>query len=348
MSQTKQTIIVNGKIFDVRTGKPVGQSAHASTPQIPQRPETTPAAAKVAQPKRVISDFGVAAPRRKPSQPLQPRTAAPHRVAKPQKSTTLRRDILKKPPQAVKTSQPRQRRRVAQSPMVSRFNATQQEQATTPPKEVDHDLAREKAVIARAHQAHVKKQELTTKNVEPKEVKEHILKKQLEKAVPPTEESKRSFSLSRKQRFAGMIASGVLLLFVGGYLTYINIPNLSIRVAAANAGIDASLPRYQPDGFRINGPIAYTNGEVSVKYKQAGSSDVYTLTQRTSDWDPQATLDNYVEPESRDDYEIHSAQGLTVYTYGKKAVWVNGGILHVIEGNIPLSSQQIERIAASM
>ena len=145
-----------------------------------------------------------------------------------------------------------------------------------------------------------------------------------------------------------MLLSGFALLIVGSSLTYSNIPNLSIRVAASNAGIDASLPRYQPSGYRINGPIAYTNGEVAVKYKQAGSTDAFTLTQRTSDWDPQATLDNYVEPESRDNYEIHSAQGLTVYTYGKKAVWVNGGILHIIEGTAKLSSQQVERIAASM
>lgn len=348
MNQTKQTVIVNGKVFDVRTGRPIGQSAHTNTPQIPKRTHAPTPSSQISSSQRVISDFAPQPSRKSAQTQTTTRTAAPHRVVKPQKSTTLRRDVLKKPLQPAKATLPRQRRRVSQSPLISRFAPTAQtDNAPTEEKRVDQDLADQKAIIARAHKEHLKQQAIATQKVHPKEVKEHILQKQLEKAAPIPKE-KQSFSLSRKQRFAGMIASSVLLLFVGGYLTYINIPNLSIKVAAANAGIDASLPRYQPSGFRINGPISYVTGEVSVRYKQAGGNDSYTLTQRTSDWDPQATLDNYVEPESRDNYEIHSAQGLTVYTYGKKAVWVNGGILHIIEGTAPLSSQQIERIAASM
>ena len=123
---------------------------------------------------------------------------------------------------------------------------------------------------------------------------------------------------------------------------------MSIRVAAANAGIDATLPRYQPDGFRIQGPIAYSDGQVTVNYQQNKGKDSYSLTQQNSDWDPSAALDNYVEPEAKKDYQIHSIQGLTVYTYDTKAVWVNGGILHVIDGNAPLAGQVVERIAVSM
>jgi hypothetical protein len=44
----------------------------------------------------------------------------------------------------------------------------------------------------------------------------------------------------------------------------------------------------------------------------------------------------------------YSERGLTVYTYGSKAAWVNGGILYTLNGNAPLNSDQILKIASSM
>lgn len=40
--------------------------------------------------------------------------------------------------------------------------------------------------------------------------------------------------------------------------------------------------------------------------------------------------------------------GLTIYSSGKNAVWVNGGILYQITGSANLSNEQIQKIATSL
>lgn len=338
MNKTKQTVIVNGRAYDVATGLPVDtvQKKHVTTKQ-----------------PTIINDFGVAASPAKPAvktHPKKSRSAAPHRVAKPQKSKTLRRAVLKKPSPRHRPSANKVHRRVQRSHHITKFapHATTATHHQNKKQEVDPELAQQAKNMQKAHAHHVAQQEAATQPINSRVVKEHLLQKQLTHAPTEPVHHTAAKSFSRRTRMASVIGSFAALILLGGYLTYINIPNLSIKVAAINAGIDASLPRYQPGGFRLTGPIAYTDGEVEVKYRQAGGDDIFKITQRSTDWDPQATLDNYVEPDSNNDYEIHSAQGLTVYTYDQKAVWVNGGILHVIDGSAKLSSEQISRIAASM
>ena len=137
------------------------------------------------------------------------------------------------------------------------------------------------------------------------------------------------------------------IVLIGGYLTYINMPNLSMHVAAANAGVNASFPDYRPDGYRFNGPIAYNNGEVSLKFASTTNNTGYTINQKNSNWDSQAVLDNYVSKKAKD-YLTYSEQGLTIYTFNGEAAWVNGGVFYTIEGDAPLSSDQVLRIVGSM
>ena len=113
-------------------------------------------------------------------------------------------------------------------------------------------------------------------------------------------------------------------------------------------GVNAKLPEYKPQGYQLNGPAAYTDGKVKVGYKSFFGNQEYSITQTSSEWDSQATLDNFVAKDSKDDYQTRSTQGLTIYTYQNKAAWVNGGTLNILEGSAPLTSQQIERNAVSM
>lgn len=359
MTKTKQKIIINGRLYDAATGLPM---AHAEKP-VAQAEEIAalgvqnilvqnqPPLKKPGKPS-IISDITPPAVRASaPPRPLS-RQPAPHLKSKVQKSMTLRRSSLKKPISPRRPTAQRTRRNVERSPHVSRFAPVKVDNAplkVTP--EIDPELAAQAKILQNAHAARVKKQAQVHNKpvISSRAVKEHLLKQQLANA-PDTlhEQVFQAGRMSPRARFASVATTSLALVFLGGYLTYINIPNLSIRVAAANAGIDAHLPRYQPGGYRIQGPITYADGQVNVKYKQNGGNQNYAITQKASDWDPAATLDNYVKPESGDDYRIHSSQGLTIYTYGNKAVWVNGGILHVIDGNAPLSGPQVERIAVSM
>ncbi|HEV2413071.1 MAG TPA: hypothetical protein VGS28_04710 [Candidatus Saccharimonadales bacterium] len=144
-------------------------------------------------------------------------------------------------------------------------------------------------------------------------------------------------------------ATGALavLLFVG-YLVYLNIPNISLRIAANRAGFSATMPAYKPSGYSLTGPVAYTAGEIQLKYgSNAAPATAYTLTQRQSTWDTQALLQNYVTKQSSN-YMTYQDEGLTIYIYNGDAAWVNGGIFYSVAGNANLSSDQILNIATSM
>ena len=47
-------------------------------------------------------------------------------------------------------------------------------------------------------------------------------------------------------------------------------------------------------------------------------------------------------------YATYNDAGLTIYTYGTDAAWVNGGVLYTVEGSANLSNEQIRRIATSL
>ncbi len=335
MNTKKQTVIINGKIYDMTTGQPMA-SAVSNVPKT-----------------KVINDIApvakAATTRQAPPTPVKARSVAPHAKARPQKSTTLRRDILKKPASKVRPNANKVHRHIQKSERITRFAPAKQIVPQEKKHDIDKDLLAQTKALEKARLEHETAQHNKTP-ISSRAVKEHLLRQAVEKVPAHSMNShqKHAGHVTRRARFTSVAMTSVALMLLGGYLTYINIPNLSIRVAAASSGVDANLPSYQPAGYQIHGPISYRDGEVSVAYKQMGSSLSYKLTQKPTDWDPTATLDNYVESDSKDDYQIHSVEGLTVYSYNKKAVWVNDGILHIIDGTAPLSNQQVERIVASM
>lgn len=154
--------------------------------------------------------------------------------------------------------------------------------------------------------------------------------------------------LKRHPRALSIVSASFALVLLAGYLTYLNMPSLSVRVAAAQSGINASYPNYQPDGYSLNGLVGYSEGKVTMKFASNGGPAAFTINQTKSNWDSVAVLDNYVSPRAGASYIPYTERGLTIYTYGNNAAWVNGGILYTIEGNAPLSSEQIRRIATSL
>lgn len=151
-----------------------------------------------------------------------------------------------------------------------------------------------------------------------------------------------------KRRAPALISAVVAILLFGGYLTYLNMPALSVRVAAAQAGINAAFPEYRPTGYSLNGPVTFSKGKVTMSFKSNGGSQSFAITQTKSSWNNDAVLDNYVTPRAGTTYIPYTERGLTVYTFDNNAAWVNGGILYTIEGDAPLSSEQVRRIATSL
>ncbi len=310
----QKIITINGRNYDAHTGMPVDGTPE---PQAPA-PKATPARAHTPH-----SNLHVAT----------------------QKSHTLNRRIVKKETAPARPV----RQPVQKSPMVTKFAAH--------PSGFTHHLAAAKAadvgprphpMVAKAnHQLH---QQKTAVSLKPSQViKQEAIKEALEKA--PKKHEKNDIvpkKRSKFARFSSVASASLAFLLLTGYFTYLNMPNLSVRVAAAQAGINASYPEYKPDGYSLNGPIAYNQGQVSMKFAANAGPQKYTVDQAKSSWDSSAVLDNYVKKKVGENYIIYNERGLTIYTFDGNAAWVNDGILYTISGDAPLSSDQIRRIATSM
>lgn len=182
-----------------------------------------------------------------------------------------------------------------------------------------------------------------------RQIKERALADAIRSAPEHTFHEHKQPRSSKHARRVTMASGAVALLLLAGYFTYINMPNLSVRVAAAQAGINANYPEYRPNGYRLDGPIAYQPGEVSMTFtSNSGSNDNFKLTQTKSSWDSSAVRDNFVKEKAGTNYLAYQERGLTIYTYDTNAAWVNGGILYTLSGNAPLSSDQVRRIATSL
>lgn len=312
--QANKTVTINGRVYDAVTGLPVEKKA--------EKPSAKPSVSKAVTTKR---DGHVPA-------------AAVHSA--PQKSQTLHRRATKKPG-LPKRPKPGQRMDISRSGHVARFAphpvaAAKRIDSTPDIKPKTHPVA------ARALERTAKKQpELT-----PKQIKDSAIATALAKPSPKPEKERR-FKLRWSRRFT-IISALFVVLILGAILTYFNMPSLSVGFASAQAGINATYPEYRPDGYHLDQPVTFSDGEVTLKFASNTGNSGYVITQTRSSWDSSAVLDNVVRKASSDNYVTTQERGLTIYSYDSTAVWVNGGLLYKIVSTAPLSGEQIRHIATSM
>jgi hypothetical protein len=285
------------------------------------------------------------------SEPNHNKVPATSLHAKPQRSTTLRRKTTKRPvnpktaiiTNAKKT--PTVMSDIRRTHSDVRKFAPHPVAAITPRKVMDvGPVAHPHVVKAHAYSA-AKAESKVTAPLAAAAIKAESIKTAVANTHkrPPLRER-----LLPRQKTVSILSGVFALVLLGGYFTYLNMPSLSVRVAAAQAGIDASYPNYRPDGYALSGPVTYTDGRVSMNFKANAGSQNFTVSQSKSGWDSDAVLDHYVAPRAGSSYIPYNERGLTIYTYDNNAAWVNGGILYTVEGNAPLSSEQIRRIATSL
>lgn len=150
------------------------------------------------------------------------------------------------------------------------------------------------------------------------------------------------------RKFAITSAVAVLSIAILGYLIYLNMPNISVRVAAMQSGIEKAYPSYIPMHYRLDGLVKEENGRITMNFK--GEEDkTFKLTEEKTAWDSAAVLTNYVKKNWGGEYSIAKGQGLTIYVSGSNAAWVNGGVLYIIEDATgSLSSSDLHDIAVSL
>jgi len=337
----KNTIVINGKVYDALSGLPVAApepSVVEPTPQVdpPKVTDTTPA-------------------------PMSRAKVHGHHATKAHhlthKSATLRRDAVKKPASQAHSSLARHKPaagHVARSPHIQRFaphpqplakpSATHQDIVRTSKPHVSSLVSQKHALVTPASQ--VKPARLSSRALKEQLISERLAQVDTTKTAKHHAPKRRWFAT--RPRAASLVVVSLAVMVLGGYLTYLSMPGLSVRVAAAQAGVAASFPDYHPDGYSFDGPVAYAPGQVAIQFHANGGTKGYTVTQQKSSWDSQAVYDNVVASAGDDNYTTNSQQGLTIYTFKGKAAWVNKGILYTIDGDAPLSNQQLLRIAGSL
>ena len=157
---------------------------------------------------------------------------------------------------------------------------------------------------------------------------------------------KAHFWQNRKLVIAATMA--VISICLLGYLVHLNLPDISVRVAAMQTGIEKAYPSYVPATYRLDGLVGEDNGRITMNFKN-DQGHKFTLMEEKSSWDSAAVLANYVKKNWGDDYSVAKGQGLTIYISDSNAAWVNGGVLYIItdsEGH--LTSSDLHDIAVSL
>jgi hypothetical protein len=314
---SQKTITINGTIYDALTGMPVAKAPQASVPATSKAP---------AQGSHTM-----------------------HHVT--QKSQTLNRQIVKKAPvhTVIGKRQPQVRPDIMRSATVKKFATHPMDVKKPVVAKSDLAPAAVHPMVAKAHTKTAPVAQPATSSHAPKPsqvIKQEAIAEAMAKA-PSHAEHKKAPRTKKSPRALSIASASLALVLLGGYFTYLNMPSLSVRVAAAQAGINATYPTYRPDGYRLDGPIAYTDGEVSMKFAANAGPQGFSIAQKKMAWDSSA-VEQDVNQKTAGSYSTSTVGGLTIYIYGNNASWVNGGILYTLSGNAPLSSDQIDRIASSM
>ncbi len=361
----KHVIELNGQQYDALTGKPLQLKTAAVSKKSPVKATTK-------NQSQHLDGFS-----RRPSTMRSATATVSNKVhATPAKSQTLMRKVVAKPAPATKisakatatrsttlkqspepkvsTTKPGRAIRaghIAQSSTISKFGKTPltintQELAVKPAPTSTTIKTESKATQAKSSKSSTSHQQT---HVDPfKAAIDNATSHEQPRIAKTSLTHRVAKKLHVSPRLVTMSGTFMALLVIGSVFAYQNMPELAMRVAATRAGLNASLPAYQPAGFALSGPIKYDSGEVTVNYKSSTDERAFDVTQKNSSWNSETLLENYVATTNQP-YQTFQANGRTIYIYeGNKATWVDGGVWFNIDGKTNLNSDQLLRIADSL
>ncbi len=190
-----------------------------------------------------------------------------------------------------------------------------------------------------------------------KELKDQAIKKALANASKVVDDGNKKTDKKTKKspklhfglgRVVLALSCAAAAVFAIVYFVNLNMPDISMRVAAMQTGIEASYPSYVPRDFSLS-DITSEDGKVILNFKNAETGDAFSLAEENSSWDSNALLTNFVKDEYGEDYSIVREQGLTIYMSGSDAAWVNGGVVYKLNTTSGiLTKKQIRSIAVSL
>lgn len=190
------------------------------------------------------------------------------------------------------------------------------------------------------------------KSTSSKDIKDRAIKQALRSVATmsetPAQPIKRRKSGGAKRFILAFTCAAACLAAII-YFVSSNIPDVSVRVAAMQTGIEASYPSYVPMDYSLSDIIS-EDGKLTMIFNGPDGAR-FTLVQEKSSWDSATLLRNYVEPTWGSDYVTTHEQGITIYISNQTndSTWVNGGIRYSItsEGT-RLTKKQTRNIVLSL
>ncbi len=138
----------------------------------------------------------------------------------------------------------------------------------------------------------------------------------------------------------------VVLLFL--FFAYHNQTGLALRSANSKAGFKASLPKYKPVGYKLDRSIESGTGQVILKYVSNTGGNGFELKQMNVGSNAESYATN-IARQRKNTLTSITESGLKIYIYGNSsAAWTKNGIVYNIQGHDNLSSQQLVKFASSI
>ena len=377
MTKTNNFIEINGKRYDARSGAFLGKAGAAVTAV------KRPSAVRPAGRGGTIDGFAPSRAAVRPKVANLRHRIKPLAAHHPEHAKTLRRDAVKSPgitrKHALKAQTPtdivaikhkpgelaimpklsaetvdpvRAKRAgtVPHSPHVDHFRVLKPlhrlPPAQTPVLSVQPQPENENSSAVVAHQARAQQPRQAEKKADVFEQAIAYAKSHEQLAPKESTRAKAKRLRGKHSKAAGLLASVALIVVLGSFIFWQNRADVELQLAAARSGVAASMPAYEPRGFAVKG-LTYSPGTVTIGFRSPSNQN-YSVVQKTSNWDSQTLLENYVAV-SGQPYNAYQAAGRTVYAYGNgNATWVNGGVWYQVNDNGSLDKDQIINLATSM
>ena len=343
MGTPKNTILLNNKLYDSKSGKLISVQGTQSLDGVvvPKKAQSTPkTVAKRAEALR-----------------KEVKHQAHH---KPQHSKTLMRSGVAKPkavkhvsshpqllPIGLSSERIKRASQIGKSKLISRFGAdimpshghikkTAPLEVKTPPANAEIINHHESPVVDASGVSAFSPQATA------------FISRTKEQNKPSKAKKERRFGLRGRKLGASKIAAvAVSVAVIGGFVVWQNMPKLEMHLASSRAKIAAKLPDYKPSGYSFKG-VSTGQGAVTASYKSNSDDRTYTVKQQSLNTTDAASSGNHVAGDSTT-AQVIQKQGKTIYIYGSGgASWVASGLQYQIESNNSLTTDQILKIADSL
>jgi hypothetical protein len=379
VAKVNTTIQINDKIYDVKTGKVL---ANNLSPEVAdKKPNPISKTSSVSSASGIVMDGVI----RKPSvnnHIKKEYSVANHPKVALQKSQTLHRKAVQKPApkthvhstsanvhskversatgrgmllKRVPDNRLRRAMTAPKSNLIQKFNSTKPTKAmvTTNLSVAQAPKDNNNTNVSATPPIH----HLPKKSFLPKSNKKYVFEDSIKNAnshlLKPVKKEKRSRkflkSLKVSPKVLSISAAVFAFIALGGFFAYQNVPQISMRVAANQAGFMGKMPKSLPSGYSFAGPVAATEGSLALTYQSNSDDRRFVMVQRPSNWSSESLLTNYLL-DSKFRYQAYKDRGLTVYIYnGTNATWVDKGIWYNVNSDDDsLSASQLLEIAASI